>query len=209
MKLRVITLEKIEERIKNWIIITFFLIVNIIMITLFIDNFLLPNLKVLNVAQWDLLAFLGSLFGGLVTYLAVVYTIKENRRNDYIDAYPSKHLAAQDVISKLDRFLHGLHLAHSKNSNYILAKEIQSFINDKEELFEKAAIVGGRSYHIILNFFSDSELWMQSAEKVFEVELPPHLFLDNERYKAFELERSIYLKEIERLTTKYNKILKN
>ncbi|WP_025848711.1 hypothetical protein [Paenibacillus ehimensis] len=161
-------MEQLENRIKNWLLISLFLSCNILFIFLIIDNVVVPNLKSINLKDWDLLAFFGSIIGGLITWLGVKYTINNQNKNEFLKTFSKKIRVIDSIEFKFTVLEFVLeHYMSEPNETPSLLKAFEDFNEvTNETLLDRAAEIDDNFYNAVRKFLFTLGIWKFSLEEV-------------------------------------------
>jgi len=125
----------------------------------------------LDVKGWDILAFMGSIIGGIITFFGVKYTIKRDDTQKILNDYPIKTRRLDNLTRKIKDEL----LQELDRENFDKIKLCIS------ELMDEASLIDGEVYvHVLV------------IERHFL-----ELFLPKLHYETDELGQMILVKDVE------------
>lgn len=90
----------------------------------------------ISIKDWDLLAFIGSILGGLITWLGVKKTLSEQRKDKFLERY-------REQMKELDTIV--------KKSRYII--NVPAMVLSKKEEDDSVDVIG--TLHMHADFLND------------------------------------------------------
>jgi hypothetical protein len=147
-------MKKINEMIYTVIILTLALL--FIFLAVLLGGHLL---KVSGLSNWDPLAFVGAIVGGLLTLLGVNKTIKVQQRKDATNDFPKKQLHGDEIfetmenyLSFLERVINDEYLQSSGYPAQQIIENLNGFNILSKELLVKSADISGPAYLHVKHF---------------------------------------------------------
>lgn len=205
-------MEKFEKHLINWLIIAFFLIIDIALIPLMFMYFW-PE-QALQIG--DIFTWTGAIIGGVITYLGVRLTLKYNERNRQIELFNKKIKVVIKAIENIKYIISFENYIYSKKASdnpSIIAHLLDQLYQFREDIsIEIKEMVGIIDWEVVkyIDFRSKKFLKLEVDEKDIVIIDATNTSQIIEDY--FEAARDIYTKlenykkTLEKQYIKYKKL---
>lgn len=103
--------------------------------------------------RWDVLAFLGSIIGGLLTLFGVRVALDNQRKDDFINRFPERLLCIDNIMQEIYDRQHEIGLGLIEKSIHETMNAVYEFLQREEEIKKKSIIAGADVYDHVLKVF--------------------------------------------------------